>query len=110
MAHLHIVVGPMFAGKSTFLINTIESLKTKSNSDEILIINHSSDKRYSTDSVICTHDNKKMPSLSLNKLKDLFYLSYDELSKFLSSRKFSGKYIFRKDYTLHEYMVYVFKK
>lgn len=44
------------------------------------------------------------------KRKDLFYLSYDKLSKFLSSRKFSGKYIFRKDYSLHEYMVYVFKK
>ena len=87
MAHLHIVVGPMFAGKSTFLINTIESLKTKSNSDEILIINHSSDKRYSTDSVICTHDNKKMPSLSLNKLKDLF--------DFIDSNNFIKiKYIF----------------
>jgi cyclopropane fatty-acyl-phospholipid synthase-like methyltransferase len=43
------------------------------------------------------------------KRKDLFYLSYDELSKFLNSREFSGKYIFRKDYSLHEFMIYVFK-
>jgi len=72
MANLHIVIGPMFAGKSTFLINTIESLKNICDHDEILIINHIRDKRYSNDSEICTHDNKKMPSLSLNKLSDLF--------------------------------------
>ena len=72
MAHLHIVIGPMFAGKSTFLINTINSLKSTYESDEILIINHISDRRYSTDSEICTHDNKKMPSVSLKKLDDLF--------------------------------------
>jgi thymidine kinase len=82
MAHLHIVVGPMFAGKSTFLINTIESLKSNTSSDEILIINHSSDKRYSSDSVICTHDNKKISSLSLNKLEDIFELvDYNNLIK-----------------------------
>jgi thymidine kinase len=71
MAHLHIVIGPMFAGKSTFLINTIESLKNKCHPDEILIINHSRDRRYSNESEICTHDNKKMPSISLSKLDDL---------------------------------------
>ena len=81
MSNLHIILGPMFAGKSTYLINTIQSLiNNNSNSEEdkinifnsILIINHSSDNRYSTESEICTHDNKKMPSLSLTKLGDIF--------------------------------------
>jgi thymidine kinase len=72
MPDLHIVLGPMFAGKSTYLINTIENLKKSNDIEDILIINHGSDKRYSNDSVICTHDNVKMPSLSLNKLEDIF--------------------------------------
>ena len=77
---LHIIIGPMFAGKSTYLINTIQSLLDNSISikdkkqtlESILIINHSSDKRYSSKSEICTHDNKKMSSLSLNKLEEVF--------------------------------------
>ena len=69
------IIGPMFAGKSTYLINEIEKLKNICNPDEILIINHSSDKRYTNDSVICTHDNIKMPSISLNKLEDIFNIN-----------------------------------
>ena len=79
MTNLHIILGPMFAGKSTYLINTIQSLLDNSITheeknktlEEILIINHSSDNRYSSKSEICTHDGKKMPSLSLNKLDEL---------------------------------------
>ena len=41
MAHLHIVIGPMFAGKSTYLINTANDIiKTGIESKEILMINH----------------------------------------------------------------------
>ena len=77
---LHIIIGPMFAGKSTYLINTIQSLLDNSitiedkekTQESLLIINHSSDKRYSNNSEICTHDNKKMPSLSLNRLEEIF--------------------------------------
>jgi len=78
---LHIVLGPMFAGKSTHLINTIQSLLDNIISEEdkeiflkekILIINHSIDNRYSNQSEICTHDYIKMPCLSLNKLEDIF--------------------------------------
>jgi len=78
---LHIVLGPMFAGKSTNLINTINSLmdniiyeedKVKFLKEQILIINHSIDNRYSNKSEICTHDYIKMPCISLNKLEDIF--------------------------------------
>jgi len=74
MSELHIIFGPMFAGKSTYLINTIKSLlDTQVNTlEEILIINHSSDKRYSNNSEICTHDNIKMPSVSLNRIDEIF--------------------------------------
>jgi len=78
---LNIVLGPMFAGKSTHLINTIQSLldniilkedREIFLKEKILIINHSIDNRYSNKSEICTHDNIKMPCLSLNKLGDIF--------------------------------------
>lgn len=82
MSELNITFGPMFAGKTTYLINTIKSLLDNSNTnlEEILIINHSSDDRYSNNS-ICTHDNKKMPSLSLMKLEDIFNSSIDISNK-----------------------------
>ena len=65
----------MFAGKTTELINNIQTLLDNSKEqilDSILIINHISDIRYSKDSEICTHDNKKIPCLSLNNLNDIF--------------------------------------
>jgi len=83
---LHIVLGPMFAGKSTHLINTIQSLLVNIIKEEdkklflkekILIINHSIDNRYSNESELCTHDHIKMPCLSLNKLEDIFNDSND---------------------------------
>ncbi len=77
MSNLHIIFGPMFAGKSTYLINTIQSLlSTGIPIEEILIINHSSDTRYSDKSEICTHDNKKMSSVSLNMLEEI--IMYNE--------------------------------
>jgi len=73
MSILHIIFGPMFAGKSTYLINTVRFLLDNNISiEEILIINHSSDNRYSDKSEICTHDNKKMSCISLNNLEELF--------------------------------------
>jgi thymidine kinase len=72
MSNLHIIFGPMFAGKSTYLINTIQSLLDNGIPiEEILIINHSSDTRYSEKSEICTHDNKKMSSVSLSMLEEI---------------------------------------
>ena len=84
---LNIIFGPMFAGKSTYLINTIQSLIDNRISsedknkilEEILIINHSSDKRYSNYSEICTHDNKKMPCVSLNYLDEIFIDNSDSI-------------------------------
>ena len=39
--------------------------------EQNLIINHFSDKRYSNNSEICTHDNIKMPSVSLNRIEEI---------------------------------------
>ena len=60
----------MFAGKSTFMINTASKLDAKP--EEILIINHKFDKRYSEDSKICSHDGQKMNSIALSNLSEIF--------------------------------------
>jgi thymidine kinase len=97
MNNLHIIFGPMFAGKSTYLINTIQSLLDNSIPiEDILIINHTSDKRYSDKSEICTHDNKKMPSVSLNMLEEVF-ISIDSIDSNDSNNNIditNKKYIF----------------
>lgn len=68
---LHLIFGPMFAGKSTFLINKVNSLLNSGiNISEILLINHSSDTRYDTNK-ICSHDGHKISALSLHTLHTL---------------------------------------
>jgi len=98
MAQLHIYFGPMFAGKSTKLIEIYNSLlennkiskSSKSNksskssniiNSEILMINHKSDSRYSKESSIGTHDGVIMPSLPLLNLNDLFNITEIDIEK-----------------------------
>jgi len=73
MPSLRIILGPMFAGKSTHLISNAHKLMEYGiKRDEILLINHGSDKRYNNDSQICTHDGKTMESVALINLMDIF--------------------------------------
>ena len=66
---LHIVLGPMFSGKTTYLINKVnELLNNGIDKEEILLINHSSDSRYDTNGTICSHDKIKINSLSMHTL------------------------------------------
>ena len=65
---LDIILGPMYAGKSTKLINIFRknSLLMK----RICVINYSEDNRYANDS-LCTHDGDKIPSVKLESLSIL---------------------------------------
>jgi thymidine kinase len=68
---LNLIIGPMFAGKSTYLINKANELLSNGvNEKEILLINHSSDIRYDTNK-ICSHNGEKINSKSLNNLSDI---------------------------------------
>ena len=64
MSELHLILGPMFAGKTTSLINKANEISNIINKDEILIINHSSDIRYSENTFITSHDNIKIPCIA----------------------------------------------
>lgn len=50
----YLVVGPMFSGKSTQLLNM--KRKYEILGYRVLVITHAIDKRYDTESCICTHD------------------------------------------------------
>lgn len=69
---LHLILGPMFAGKSTYMIDTIENLTQQSdfNPEDIVIINHISDSRYDT-SKICSHNGRKIDSINTDTLSDI---------------------------------------
>ena len=73
MGELHLILGPMFAGKSTYLINKVhELLCNGAHASEILLINHSRDTRYDTANTnICTHDGNKYKAISTHNLQTI---------------------------------------
>jgi thymidine kinase len=81
--YLHLILGPMFAGKSTKLFNIIENLKEKNES--FLLIKHICDERYNSNTTnIITHDQKTMGCIGLERLLNII-----DNEKYINS-----KYIF----------------
>ena len=115
---LHLIVGPMFAGKTTNLINKVnELLNNNVNESQILLINHSSDSRYDTNGVICSHDKIKINSKSFSSLNELVnnndiwdsinYLIIDE-AQFFSDLYETIEHLF-KNYIKHSNLnIYIF--
>lgn len=65
---LEILIGPMFAGKSSAIlrmVNRYQSLNWK-----ICLITHSSDDRYSTDAMLMNHDKMGFPCEKWSSLMD----------------------------------------
>ncbi|XP_008776173.1 thymidine kinase-like [Phoenix dactylifera] len=62
---IHVIIGPMFAGKTTTLLRRIRS--EIDNGRSVAVIKSNKDTRYGLDSVV-THDGTKMPCLSLPEL------------------------------------------
>lgn len=68
MEQIHLILGPMFSGKSTKLIN--ELLRYKSINKNIFSIKPSIDNRYSLNN-ITTHDGISIPACNTTKLLDV---------------------------------------
>ena len=70
--YLSLIIGPMFSGKSTKLIQYIKKYKTLNKN--IMVIKPSLDNRYTESSNICTHDMEKQSCMMFdkNKLNDIF--------------------------------------
>ena len=70
--YLELFIGPMFSGKTSKLLEIYKQY-TFCNS-EIIVINHSSDNRYS-DTMLSTHDKTMIPCVNIINLMDLFKYS-----------------------------------
>jgi thymidine kinase len=69
MIKLDIVIGPMYSGKSSYLINKINISVVKR--ENILVINHISDTRYN-DNKITNHNNISTDAILFTKLNEIF--------------------------------------
>lgn len=77
--YIHLIIGPMFSGKSTHLINIIR--RFKSIDESVLVIKHSYDKRYNSgENQISSHDEVKEECISCYKLNDLDKNYYNKAS------------------------------
>ncbi|CAH9060536.1 unnamed protein product [Cuscuta europaea] len=62
---IHVIIGPMFAGKTTALLRRIKS--DSNNGSNVVMIKSSKDTRYAVDEVV-THDGTKFPCWALPDL------------------------------------------
>lgn len=65
---LHVILGPMFSGKTSKLLEIYEQCILSNIS--VLVINHSSDLRYS-DNMLSTHNKKMIPCRFVNQLHEI---------------------------------------
>lgn len=70
---LRLVVGPMFAGKTTEIQAVIKRYKFVGR--QVLVIKPAMDNRYSGDSVIVSHDQVSLEAMSVHALKDALELA-----------------------------------
>lgn len=70
---LEILLGPMFAGKSSRIVSLASRYASLGLS--VLIVKHASDTRYGDDEEIVTHDRRRIPCLCVESLNDISPLS-----------------------------------
>ena len=70
--YLELILGPMFSGKTSYLIDIHNKFKSKYENENIniLVINYELDKRYS-DSCLVNHDNISIPCIFCKELKEI---------------------------------------
>lgn len=68
-AYLELIIGPMFSGKTTRLVELYKQCKFCN--IPVAVINHSIDDRYD-DKLLSTHDKVKIPCIKTEKLMDLW--------------------------------------
>ncbi len=67
--YLELIIGPMFSGKTTFLVDTYR--KCKLCNIPTVVINHCSDNRYCDSPTLSTHDLDQIPCVSASHLSDV---------------------------------------
>jgi thymidine kinase len=88
MGYLKIIIGPMFSGKTSMLINLyneqkittqdmLELYHIKENENNILAINYDKDTRYGINKIV-SHDRKEIDCVSVNDLQELTHNQADK--------------------------------
>jgi len=76
VGHLTLIIGPMYSGKSTRLINYARKFKIINK--KFLIFKHNIDTRYDTD-FICSHNLDKEPCICIDDVYKIFdHLEYNK--------------------------------
>lgn len=82
LGRIDLIIGPMFAGKTTHLIHLIREYESKR--AKCLVLNHSLDSRYSLESFLVSHNNEKIKAKKINKIEEIIndksYLMYDVIA------------------------------
>jgi len=73
--YLELILGPMFSGKTTYLINTHNAYVKKNKT--VVVVNFADDKRYH-DKMLSSHDKVMIPCVSVRTIKDV--LNSDEIT------------------------------
>ena len=76
---LEVILGPMFSGKTTHIVDLYE--KYSATGISTLVINHSADIRYH-DTMLSTHDKRMIPCIFIDKL-ELAMDRYDKVEAIL---------------------------
>lgn len=66
---LHILIGPMFAGKSSRILDIVA--RNAAIDTPVIVIKHIADARYSLENEVVTHDNRRCACLRLSDLDDI---------------------------------------
>lgn len=78
-SYLEIILGPMFSGKTSRLVEIYNQCKFCNIS--VAVINHTIDNRYDDD-LLSTHDKIKIPCIKTDKLMDIYadFIDLDEIT------------------------------
>lgn len=67
--NITMVLGPMFSGKSTYLLNHVRKLSYTEK--KVIFVNYAEDKRYDDNASICTHEHEKIQALACHTLEEV---------------------------------------
>ncbi len=88
--YLELIIGPMFSGKTTRLIELYNEKTAEFGKENCLAINYELDRRYTDENKIISHDKLAIDCYSLYDLQDLI----DEDENKLQNVLIKSKYIF----------------
>lgn len=91
-SYLEIILGSMYSGKSTRLVEIYKQCQFCNIS--VVVINHSIDNRYD-DMLLSTHDKIKIPCIKTDKLMDIYEEDINielPLDKFMSINRLNDKF------------------